>query len=336
MSQESHHNSDIEMTTVSAQNSSSSEILDSLTPTITTPRGDFTPDEIPEHLQDDCLVKYFRCRYTERKQLLSSLEDESDKKRVQREIERIKNLRVSFFASKENRRVVREYLRLRANWKNDAQKESQDRLSNIGQRVEGMTKIKPGDRIQRENMERDILEQVKHWKWTAPPPPKKKKSKPQQPEASQQPDIMHRLFAKFRKPMPDPNVDDNTEESDTDSDETEQTESQQRALPADSYGISVNQITLKKSSKDDSSSFTGYDIVRHPLNEVLYGTENNPLRRIVDKAEPNEIRYFHFPSNNMYWIEVWFPKYHLALRSLADFTLGGDCAVLWRGVFWRV
>jgi len=73
-----------------------------------------------------------------------------------------------------------------------------------------------------------------------------------------------------------------------------------RPRPTDSYGYMVTEIVLRK-DVISSTSFMSYDTRKHPLNNCLFETEHNPLTK---KCEPDTIRYFHFPANNMHWIEV--------------------------------
>ena len=72
-------------------------------------------------------------------------------------------------------------------------------------------------------------------------------------------------------------------------------------LPDDSYGISVHKITLRRSDESCPSSYLSYDTDRYPLAEILLANDSNPLTKA---CEPNTIRHFHFPANNMHWIEV--------------------------------
>jgi hypothetical protein len=74
-----------------------------------------------------------------------------------------------------------------------------------------------------------------------------------------------------------------------------------RPRPADSYGLTVSKIVLRRSDPGCSSSFMSYDMQKYPLNDCLFKEENNPL---TQECEPNTIRYFHLPANNMHWIEV--------------------------------
>jgi hypothetical protein len=71
--------------------------------------------------------------------------------------------------------------------------------------------------------------------------------------------------------------------------------------PEDSYGISVHKITLKRSDISCPSSYMSYSTDRYPLSKILLASDTNPL---TEKCKPNTIRYFHFPANNMHWIEV--------------------------------
>jgi hypothetical protein len=320
MAANSHPSDTIEMVTVTPKQSTSDQSDEGATQTATTIREDFTKDEIPVYLQDDCLVKFFRCRYAERDRFLHQLNEETDGKRVKRELDRIEKLRSVFFETKENQRLVNKYKKLRAEWKNHARDNSHAQSRDIRKRVRDMGKLRDEDRMRRENLERDILQEVKKWERTQLPPPRPQRRKPPpHPVAPEHPDRFHRLLAQMNAQMKkrgpnfyshaDSNVnvhddDDSNEESEIDSAELGPN-AEERSRRTDSYGISVSQITLTKnkaSVDEDSSSFTDYHIIRHKLSDVLYETKNNPLRR--NTANTDEIRYFHFPSNNMHWIEV--------------------------------
>jgi hypothetical protein len=319
MAPEPHPNNTIEMDTITRQQSISDQSGEGALQTATTLREDFTKDEIPVNLQDDCLVRYFRCRYAERDKFLRELHEETDRKRVRRELDRIEQLRNVFEKTKENQRLVDKYRQLRAEWKNHALKNSHAQLLETGERVQEMKKLKDEDRMRRENLERDILLEVKKWEETEAPLRRATRSKPRpDPVAPEQLDRISRLVTKIKKkyrPARDLNADSNVdggvdeddshEESETDSVDRGEPSAKERSRRTDSYGISVSQITLTKSKTsktEDSSSFTVDHIIRHKLSDVLYKTQDNPLRR--DTTKTDEIRYFHFPSNNMHWIEV--------------------------------
>jgi hypothetical protein len=70
------------------------------------------------------------------------------------------------------------------------------------------------------------------------------------------------------------------------------------------YGFVVYKITLKRNDKPQgsrTSSFNKYSLDTHPVHDILYKKEDNPL---AEKCKKDTIRYFHFPANNMLWVEV--------------------------------
>ncbi|KAB8296990.1 hypothetical protein EYC80_002392 [Monilinia laxa] len=76
------------------------------------------------------------------------------------------------------------------------------------------------------------------------------------------------------------------------------------------YGFSVSKITLSRrkdhlSPPEKTSSFDSYKIKKYSLTEVLEPDPgDDPWKLDTTENEPVEtIRYFHFPANNMQWIE---------------------------------
>lgn len=78
-------------------------------------------------------------------------------------------------------------------------------------------------------------------------------------------------------------------------------------VPDDSgYGFSVSKITLEKRQSDGMPNTTSYDqygIRKYSISEVL---EPNGVHDPWARENTDSIRYFHFPANNMKWIEVSF------------------------------
>lgn len=105
--------------------------------------------------------------------------------------------------------------------------------------------------------------------------------------------------------------------------------------PDDSYGISVHRITLRQSDKSCPSSYMSYDTDRFPLSKILLASDTNPL---TEPCKPDTIRYFHFPANNMHWIEVCLlvPFERSAGSSPINSLIGGYSQVSWRGDPWRI
>ena len=276
---------------------------DGLEPPVDLPPQDFTADQIPEQLQDDALVKYFRYRYDERAKLLASI-TEKEKERVERELKRIDDLRQTFFNTQDNFENVNGFERLRVVWKNHAIDESRKNI-NIRERVARMKKIKSSHRPKREQLERNILEKVRKWEKLPPPPirtiPEEEHAEDDTPTSKPARGFFSNMFQRHKeKPSTKAKIPD----INTEADGPVQEDIKQRARPADSYGISVSKITLKKCG-GDSSSYMSYKIDRYPLNKVLFEEEGNPLRKVNSASDLDTISYFHIPANNMNWIEVF-------------------------------
>lgn len=279
------------------------------------PTEDLTPDEIPDQLQDDVLVQYLRCRYSQRKDLLGSNPDA--KVRVKSEKKRIKKLRKTYEETEENEPVVHDFKRLRAAWKVHAKDKSGDELKNVSKRVSEMRSLKkkPEERKRRIQLERKILSQVQRWDTEQydPSTPIQANHAPSDSELGSPGCFsgLSRVFGKDTKKGKDKNkkkpFDDDSEEQ----------PKPNRPRPPDSYGITVSKITLKKTPL--SSSYMSYEIERYPLNDVLYNKKDNPLKRMADTEDPNTIRYFHFPSNNMHWIEVFIPNISSFCKTKSSF-----------------
>lgn len=272
---------------------------------------DFTPDEIPDQLQDDVLVQYLRCRYDDQNGLLLGRKS-GEKERVEREIARIAELRATYESTKENKPVVDDFKRLRAAWKIHAQANSNDAPIDVWKRVKEMKKIPHEDRERRFQLECQILSKVKEWNeqpYTPEPPT------PIQGDntTSSDPNTGCFSFLGIGSGKKDDGQKKKPEKKQSNGASAEKRE---RPRPPDSYGISVSKITLKKNPT--SSSYMSYDIERYPLNKVLYSKEDNPLKRMASTDDPNTIRYFHFPSNNMHWIEVFIPKYPSCRKTNAN------------------
>jgi hypothetical protein len=84
-----------------------------------------------------------------------------------------------------------------------------------------------------------------------------------------------------------------------------------------SDGIMVDQITLRRRASTGASvksdSFRDYGLREYPLNVLLNASENNP---IMKQCGEDEIRYFHFPANDMAWVEVRLTSSLLWMISL--------------------
>lgn len=71
------------------------------------------------------------------------------------------------------------------------------------------------------------------------------------------------------------------------------------------YGFAAYEIKLKRNA--GSGSYGDYSLKGHALQNVLYDRDTSPLVQTCDK---NIIRYFHFPANNMLWVEEAIARYY--------------------------
>lgn len=70
-------------------------------------------------------------------------------------------------------------------------------------------------------------------------------------------------------------------------------------------GFQVNKISLSKivpSGESGLSYYADWHLDTYPLKDVLYNEQGSPLKQ--EYHDQNSIRYFHFPANNMLWVEV--------------------------------
>jgi hypothetical protein len=94
-------------------------------------------------------------------------------------------------------------------------------------------------------------------------------------------------------------------------------------------GFQVNKISLSKivPSEESGASYYGdYCLDTYPLNDVLYNEQRSPLKQ--EYHDQNSIRYFHFPANNMLWVEVSSLRYFAVMLIP---LIGIHSQVLWRG-----
>lgn len=66
------------------------------------------------------------------------------------------------------------------------------------------------------------------------------------------------------------------------------------------YGFVVYKVILKKHA-EQNLSYDDYHLDTYPVRDVLDKNKKNPL---MEPCEKDSIRYFHFPANNMLWVEV--------------------------------
>ncbi|KAM3064672.1 hypothetical protein ACMFMF_011848 [Clarireedia jacksonii] len=293
---------------------------------------DFVPIDIPDRLQDDYLIKFLRIRFDEQDDYLAALEnvrDTAEKEeqrrkmaievhRIRKELERIETLRSSFASTPENDNAMRRFDWYRDNWKLHARNKCAENLKNLDDRVLKMD-LEIADRSRRVEWERRILHKVQRWsQGVISPKPKspeeERKEQEDKEEAERKASQRKRERAKRflgslcegKRPEDEENVHHKKKKKRT------EPAKESRNRPEDSYGLTVSQITLRRSDPACTSSFMSYEMKKPSLNDCLFKKENNPL---TEPCEDNAIRHFHIPANNMHWIEEAIARYYGEVTS---------------------
>lgn len=227
---------------------------------------DFLPDDLPPSLRDDCLIRFSRSRFSERGRLLQEF-DLVQREAVERDLDGIARLRVSLPSSGLQVLAYRKVL-----WTRYAIDRGRRDLRNIAIKSDKRRSLTNDESARHFLWERRILLTV--GKWEMPP-------KPPLPRSLQDPNsIRNRMSRAWSTQKPLAPV----------------------LVPVDdTYGVKVPGITFRKSKVGEGIFSSTYDLEMYPLSLILSDKDMNPLAK---RCEPNTIRYFHLPANNMHWIEV--------------------------------
>lgn len=270
---------------------------------------DFAIDEIPIFLRDDCMVKYFRCRFLDRDECIKEFDDDKQN-RIIKELDRIRELRKTFNGAERTRPSIEMFKYRQACWRNNARKTSQQDLEKLletkiamqSQEHQPKTESKIADfnaKIVRVDLEIVILQAARSSEWIKEPPSAKPKELEDAEAVEEEAKLsfLDEFLNIFKKPQVDmarlpPKLPPKSKPG----------SEREFTIPRDSYGISVTQVKLKKDpAVGDLSSFTYDTTTRSELKDILEGANGNPLKRIEGT---DVIRYFHIPANNMHWVEV--------------------------------
>jgi hypothetical protein len=262
--------------------------------------GDFATFNDSDRFQEDHWIIYSRLRFSERENYLANLRNSSERDRIIRELQRIESLRSSFVSIGENAVLMWKHDLCRAQWKNDAFRSREDNLYYLEDRIEDMHLEPEAESKRRLRWEERILRDVGKWK-QVPYPPKPKEPKEEavhdeeEPRDGETPKSKKRFRGLFTRGKatesyrPRPKKKKRLPKS----------PKEERPRPADSYQLTVTQVTLEKWTS--TASFEQFQVERYPLNDFLFAEGLNPLSKT---SRGDTIRYFHLPANNMHWIEV--------------------------------
>lgn len=293
-------------------------------------REDFIPVDIPDRLQDDHLVEYFRLRFHEREDYLAALEaadgtddhkerNQIEHHRIKKELDRIENLRKRFESDGNNKILMNAFEIARAEWRNHAITSGVENITTINKRIDEM-ELEKTESLRRKMLEEKILEKVIRWRISPLPVDIEKARKLKEEKEAEEKIEQERQEVRRNKALWCKEKSANAlfcglfggqgdqqggPQKPKRNKRRPQPQKPKRPRPDDSYGLTMTQITLRRSDPACKDSFMSYDMKKYPLNDCLYTLkkDQNPF---TAKCEPNTLRYFHLPANNMHWIEVWF------------------------------
>lgn len=268
-------------------------------------KKDFFDDSTPQKLIDDndFVSLYLRCRYDRRGDIeTGQLHDfeaglpqefkeklpNDYKDKIKRELDRIAELRAVFVGKSRNRPDVVKLNKLKAAWKKNA---ISSRHANLNSNMADI-KVRMNKLIKERVELQEEFETFKNEPAKATQIGKDLETKDAEIQTARiradNKDRILKEVAKWKSP------DDLVDEEGKD------------VPDVVGYGFTVSKITLEKEKSDnaaDTASFDKYQMKRYSVSEVLEPKDgHDPWAR----ENTESIRYFHFPANNMEWIEVGF------------------------------
>ncbi|CCD54229.1 hypothetical protein BofuT4_P129290.1 [Botrytis cinerea T4] len=265
-------------------------------------KKDFFDDSTPQKLIDDndFVSLYLRCRYDRRGDIeTGQLHDfeaglpqefkeklpNDYKDKIKRELDRIAELRAVFVGKSRNRPDVVKLNKLKAAWKKNA---ISSRHANLNSNMADI-KVRMNKLIKERVELQEEFETFKNEPAKATQIGKDLETKDAEIQTARiradDKDRILKEVAKWKSP------DDLVDEEGKD------------VPDVVGYGFTVSKITLEKEKSDnaaDTASFDKYQMKRYSVSEVLEPKDgHDPWAR----ENTESIRYFHFPANNMEWIE---------------------------------
>jgi len=236
---------------------------------------DLEQDTIPERLLDDGLIQYFRSRYSVREKLMSTF-DRHEAERVKSELARIDRLRDHFRFGESHKSDMDELRSSLAKWKQAARIETTESIQKLNFEINQL------------HREIEIKQRVNGDGWALAEDMKKLASKSKRYKS------LESLLAKL---IPTPNQEPEEPLQHPHFESTiPRTNSQ---LDSDSM-FTVSAVTLEKGSL--RGSYTMFSIEKFAIDSVLHGGNNGDRDPLREQRNPNSLRYFHFPANNMIWV----------------------------------
>jgi hypothetical protein len=213
-------------------------------------------DSTPEHLRDNPLVLFFRCKYNDRDQLMNTFCTVAQES-IEIELRNIDQSRSRLTQDDESLGLAKGLSHSRNVWRAFAKSRCSVEKQRVRRLAEGALSHSKSEGYFRDALR--ILDKVEDWK-----------------------DVIN-------PPQPDGRPGLGNDKGD---------------------GFLVHRVVLKKRNPSGqgpiSSSYDDCNLKSYPLEDVLYEKGNNPL---TDSCQEDAIQYFHFPANDMVWVEVsWVPS----------------------------
>lgn len=252
--------------------------------------------------QMDTPNAYLSIRVNKRDEFLSKL-DSKKRNRVEHEIERIGKTRKNFSSYENKRELIKKLEESRVAWKSEVVKSRESFIRKVNRNHRQPEHNPEFCNCQRHT---ELLHRLQSWE-------KELEEqgvlleKPKTQRRASIIDIIKKTKPEDRRASQLRKVPERTEERNHNEQHTEQPELEPM------YGFRASAVYFKKSG----SAWKGCDypgsqakfIGKYPnqkilVHDILEKTDNNPLS---EPCPRDHIRWFHFPTNNMSWIEVSKP-----------------------------
>ncbi|KAI9646050.1 hypothetical protein NHQ30_005488 [Ciborinia camelliae] len=256
---------------------------------------DLFDDSTPQKLLDDgdYISLYLRCRYDQRDQFEAGLPKEFKDKlpedyqqKVKRELARITELREIFFGNDRNFSHITKLKELKVAWKLHAIKNVYTNSEKNNARMLELEEDGAKWKQELEAIEKppvDVTSRLRHAKL--------KKLIQENTEAIKIAVKKKRVLESVANWVPP---------------EDERYEKKNDVPDGSGYGFNVSKITLGK-DQSEASSFKEYKIEKYSVPDVLDPkADQDPW----ETETTDSIRYFHFPANNMKWIEKAIQRHY--------------------------
>lgn len=239
----------------------------------------------------NALRSYLSLRFSDQTQFLDRMIDADAEDRIKHEIRRVEKARKKFFAQTNKQALVNELIKTREQWKDKVIGEigqiRRERQKQLGKSIKEKYREELREWDQK-HLDRLIQKNVGGSEVHSNRTRRFSRVHPSRQQQQQQQSVEHQMAQRRGPP-----ASSTSQESD----------------PEPYYGFKAGAMYFRKRSdgtlmgvNSDNNRYQGtFPNQKIPMKDILDDPENNPL---TQKCPENIVRYFHFPSNNMDWIQV--------------------------------